>query len=239
MVLRLSVLLTVLVLAVTPALAADFTESGLTGSVQQEPSGRDVYCLTQNVDPNYLEAGTGVACGSGFGTTDNFYLRRFHLTDDHGINLPFTVMDVTFGIETSDLAWPIEVRIYSIPTGSPLLLANLTLLWVSNATAPPGDLYFVGPVPVGGTIDPSADDLVVEMFNPNGQDDFQFLYPGCNPLGETQPTYLYAPDCGLTEPTPTGQIGFPDAQWVLTVCGEDEVVATEDRAWTGVKSLYR
>jgi hypothetical protein len=74
-------------------------------------------------------------------------------------------------------------------------------------------------VPVTGTA-PAGSNLVVELDSPNLQNIGAFFFPGSNDLGQTAPTYLRSETCGLAEPTPTDDVGFPDMHLVMNVTGE-------------------
>ena len=76
-------------------------------------------------------------------------------------------------------------------------------------------------VPVTGAA-PAGSVLVVEVFTPEGQTAGNSFFIGSNPDGETGPSYLAAADCGVTEPTPTAAIGFPDMHIVMNVTGDTE-----------------
>ena len=45
------------------------------------------------------------------------------------------------------------------------------------------------------------------------------FFIGSNPDPETGPSYLSAADCGIPDPTPTGDLGFPDMHIVMNVNG--------------------
>ncbi len=57
----------------------------------------------------------------------------------------------------------------------------------------------------------------------------QQFFIGSNAVGQTAPSYLAAADCGVTEPTDTAAIGFPDMHIVMNVTGDataDETACT-------------
>ena len=61
---------------------------------------------------------------------------------------------------------------------------------------------------------PAGEDLVVEIFNPDGVGKFAF-WSGSNNSPQTGDTYLWAPPCGVSVWTTTQEIGFPDMHVIL------------------------
>ena len=64
----------------------------------------------------------------------------------------------------------------------------------------------MGPV-TGAILDPMGEDLVAAMYFPDTVDAYG-IWPGANSNGQTQPCYLSAVDCGISEPTAFADIGF-------------------------------
>jgi hypothetical protein len=159
-----------------------------------------------------------VSCNAGGLHTDNSYLRVFDLPT-FGINSAFNVTNVEIGIETAAGATgsqPATVNLYTLDGA--LSWANLTLIGTADIVVADQDLTILN-MPVEGTA-PAGSVLVVEFFTPNGQADGNSLFVGSNNLGQTDPTYLAAADCGVSEPTDTGSLGFPDMHLVMNVTGE-------------------
>ncbi|RLE27116.1 MAG: hypothetical protein DRJ61_17770 [Acidobacteria bacterium] len=82
----------------------------------------------------------------------------------------------------------------------------------------------------GSIVDPAVDHLVVEVFTPDGQATGESFYIGSNADGQTGPSYIAAASCGITEPTDTAAIGFPDMHIVMNVTGD--VLPVELMAFT-------
>jgi hypothetical protein len=78
-------------------------------------------------------------------------------------------------------------------------------------------------VPVTGTA-AAGSELVVEVFTPDGTAVGNLFFIGSNAAAETGPSYLRAADCGVTTPTTTAALGFPDMHIVLNVNGCEQVV---------------
>ena len=184
------------------------------------PVGGGVTAFTQNLDLNTITQSNSAACRNpSLGHAANSYIRRFDLDGAEGLSKPIEVRKVNYAIETASSgsgSQPVTVNIYSIPNGSSLLFANMTLIASVDSTINDTQLTWTSAA-ISGEIDPSAFDLVVEIFTPDGQNDGNFLYIGSNAGGQTAPTYLAAADCGVPEPTDTAQLGFPDMHLLMTV----------------------
>lgn len=174
--------------------------------------------LSQTTTQNIVEFNS-VSCNSG-AHTDNSYFRLFDLPA-----LGLRGMDVTsltIGVETASSGsgtQPAVVRLFSTQNDTPGI-DGLTLLVdspiaVGNQSLTLLDVALNTPVAV-----PDYSNLVVEVFTPNGQGAGNTFFIGSNSDGQTAPGYLLAPDCGVTTPTPTGDLGFPNMHMVLEVNGD-------------------
>jgi hypothetical protein len=180
--------------------------------------------ITQSNDTATITQFNSVSCNAGGLHTDNTYMRRFALNADHGIVGAFTVQSLDWAIESAAGAGgsqPVSVNLYSIPSGAALTFANLTPIGNSAINVNDAALAAIN-TPVNGVVaDPTTTDLVVEVFTPNGQAAGNSLFIGSNPNGQTAPGYLAAPDCGISEPTDTAAIGFPDMHIIMVVNGDE------------------
>ena len=180
----------------------------------------DAVTITHSASQTII-AGNSVSCNAGGLHSDNSYYRAFNLTD-FGITEDFDVTMVEIGIETATGAGgtqPITVYLYTsnpaFPGGFP---GSLTQIGTVDIDVP-DQAATIFQIPVTGTA-PAGSELVVEIFTPDGQTAGHTFFIGSNNLGETGPSYLLAADCGITVPTPTGSIGFPDMQIVMNVTGD-------------------
>src|SRR5581483_8479991 len=62
-------------------------------------------------------------------------------------------------------------------------------------------------------------ELVMEVMTPDGTVVGNLFFIGSNTDPETGTSYLSAADCGVPDPTPTGDLGFPDMHIVMNVNG--------------------
>src|SRR6185436_10087988 len=115
----------------------------------------------------------------------------------------------------------------AFPTGFP---GSLTLIGTSSVTVSDQTLTILN-VPVTGTA-AAGSELVVEVFTPDGTAAGNLIFIGSNSAGETGPSYLSAADCGITAPTMTSAIGFPEMQIVINVNGCQQLGSAPTCAFT-------
>jgi subtilisin family serine protease len=174
----------------------------------------DEVTITHSVSQEIIQFNS-VSCNSGAGNAENGFLRTFEL-EDFGITSDFNVTSVSFGVESATATQPISVKLYTLD--GEFVYDNMTLIGSTDTTLEAQELSMVT-VPVTGTA-PAGSNLVVELDSPNLQNIGAFFFPGSNDLGQTAPTYLRSETCGLAEPTPTDEVGFPDMHLVMNVTGE-------------------
>ena len=175
--------------------------------------------LSQTATQN-VTSFNSVSCNSGTLHTDNSYFRVFDLTAEGLQTLDITAL--TIGVEVASSPTPTQpaaVRLFSTTNDTPGI-DGLTLLLdspiaVSNQNLTLLDVPLNAPVTV-----PDYTNLVVELFTPDGQADGNSFFIGSNSDGQTAPAYLMAPDCGVTTPTPTGDLGFPNMHMIIEASGD-------------------
>jgi len=172
--------------------------------------------FTQSTSESVV-SGNSVSCNAGGLHTDNHYYRAFTLSD-YGLSPDFTVCAVEIGVEqafSSAGTQPIEVLLYNTNNVANL---NAGTLVGSVATTIPDQSLTLFVIPVGGVT--LTGQLTVEIFTPDGQGAGNSFFIGSNPNGQTAPSYLAAADCGVPNPTPTGNLGFPNMHIVMNVHGD-------------------
>lgn len=210
--------------------ALDPVDGGVAASPDAEPAppppdaGSTTLTLSQSTSETITPLNS-IACvqqdqnGNPVRHLDNSYYRVFDLAAA-GVDGDFSVSSVRFGLESANSpsgSQPAAVRLYSL-TGAfavanlePVANINLT---IANQSGTLIDQAIPGVVPVGSQ-------LVVELFTPASTADNQLMFAGSNAAGETAPSYLRAPACGLNEPTPFASVGagYPNVQLVMSVTG--------------------
>jgi hypothetical protein len=225
---RTTLIVVAALLAAVTVQAAEFSQNPHpTQPATGSPLGPDAPNITQSADPVSIVAGSVACSDSGTGTTtENHYLRRFFLNADHSIVGGYSVTSVDYGVESATVLTtgvPLNVSVYEIANGDALTFGNLTSLGSASTTIPDGTSLQAFNQPVTGFVDdPVGKDLVIDIWTPDGTVGPDFaLFIGSNDAGESQPSYLAAADCGITEPATTASIGYPNMHIVMTVNGDE------------------
>jgi hypothetical protein len=190
--------------------------------------------VTDSVDQFTVIGGNGVACANQETgeTTENFYCRSYDLDQIPEIAGEdfFYITCVELGVETnssnSDLI--AHCNIFRDTNGGVPWKINADLLLIESKdfTIPPGTSLEVFPIVFGEPVvfdmnDPDYPNVLVVEMNveaaPEGSGGG--VWPGSNDAGETEDSYFYAPDCGLTQYVTYESIGFPDVHLVNNVIG--------------------
>ncbi|MEL7058840.1 MAG: hypothetical protein AAGN46_02320 [Acidobacteriota bacterium] len=209
--------------------------SGLTGAAVSTPEGGSCGDVVMNHSTsNDIAPGNSVSCNSSmappFGHADNFYYRAYNPAD-FGVMGDFAVCEVVVGVESAtggaDTTQPITVNIYS-GTGFPAGFVpgtggmGFTAIGTMGVTINDADGLTLVTVPITGTV-PMGEELIIEVFTPDGQADGTFFFMGSNALGQADDSFLAADTCGISAPDTTASIGFPQMQIVLFASGDEQV----------------
>lgn len=191
--------------------------------------------LTQSLDPVTVDDG-GVACWDSTGGTysQNSFWRAYDLAD-FGVTGSFELSSVEYGQGSADDGKEITLNIH---TADNIDLSVATLTLVATAThisSSADDLSLISEA-ISGTV-PAGSIVVFEVSaGDSGVNVGETYFPGNNSAGENAPSYLSAADCGITSPTPVGDV-VPDAEfYVMNVIGE-EVLGVNDNL-SDVVSIY-
>jgi subtilisin-like proprotein convertase family protein len=170
--------------------------------------------LTQSTSQS-ITTGNSVSCNGDGLHTDNSYFRSFPLSAD------INVCEVQFGIESATGATgsqPVTVNLYTGTGAFPGTFPGSYTQIATSAISVPDQVATIFPAAISG-LALAGSNLVVEVFTPEGQTAGNSFFIGSNGSGESAPSYLQAAGCGVTTPTPTGAIGFPQMQIVMNVVG--------------------
>jgi subtilisin family serine protease len=199
---------------------------GSTGGASPTPTpgGSCPPTITESTSQE-ITAGNSVACSSdnGITTTENHYWRAFDMNTFTG-GLEYDVTSVSFGIEQATsgtgTGQQLTVNLYA-NHGAPFPGGD----WQSNLIASAGPLNIpdqsgtIFSQSITATVAAGTLELVMEITNPDGTAAGNAFFVGSNASAETGLSYLSAVDCGLNDPTPTGDIGFPNMHIVFNVNG--------------------
>jgi hypothetical protein len=186
------------------------------------------FCWTESVDNVTITPGIGIACAYNgtLYTADNQYWRRYNPLA-RGQTANFNVTSLTFGIEiaTAGLAattQPGTLKVFRDTTpGNPAPKASLIPLGseainIPNTTQGTFSFTFTTPIACNSN---GGDDIVICLEIPDGNAAQNKFFWGGNASGEATPTYISSTACGLPEPTPYSQIGFPANDMIFDLCG--------------------
>lgn len=175
--------------------------------------------VSHNVDNNLITAGNSISCNNGAHHTDNWYARGFNLAD-FGITQPFQVNSVRIGIESANAAsgsQVIMVNLYDGYTVTGSILAPGTLVGTASVNLANTSNSFTT-INVSGMINSGR--VVAELFTPDGRSIGNSFFIGSNALGQTGPSYIKAPACGVSSLTSLSSLGFPTMHQHIALNGE-------------------
>ena len=227
----------VLVLFTGAAMAAGtLTGSGMEANRYHdiiEPLGGSA-TITQNLDPDTIAAGGGIACGGAFGTTDTGTWRIYDLNGDHGLSGEVCLKNIAYGMESvsSDQVITLTAGCHSGQPDHPYVSAFIDLAYVTEVgtanEAIPGDgTANLAPfdTDIGGCCDADTEDLVVGLISPdcdaagdpNCPANSGQMFMGGNSGGQLHASFISAADCGIDNPFDLALLGFPDAHHLQVV----------------------
>lgn len=161
--------------------------------------------ITQNANPTDVEpVPENAICG--LVDESNFYLRRFALAADHGLQARVVVDSVDIGIARAGTVGRLPVTLFSVPRDAPLTYANMSAIGGGEMAVIGNEVQFVRNVRTPGVIEnPATHDLVVQIELPRGV--FEFLI-GTNSAPQSAPSYV-ASQCQVmpSEPTDWSTVG--------------------------------
>jgi hypothetical protein len=181
--------------------------------------------ITQNDDPCTIVDGTSVACAGAL-MVDTGWWRLFDLDADHGMSGEFCVNAIDYAIQQAvGDEQDTTARVYCLDDGQPFTIDALDLIWENSVPQPEVHLeFYTMEVPPGVCCDAGTQRMAVEMASDDCQETgtciFNFI--GHNDLGESSPTYISSPDCGIIDPVDLDDIGFPSSHLILVVHGADQ-----------------
>ena len=186
------------------------------------PGGSCPPFITQSTSTT-IEQGDSIACNNGFETTENHYWRAFDMGTFTG-GAEYDVSSIDMGVElavSSGGGNTVTVNIYA-NHGAPFPGGD----WQSNLVGTSGpinipdqQLTFPVNIPITANVAAGTLELVLEVITADGQGLGNEIFIGANSAAETGPSYISAADCGVTVPTPVGDLGFPNTHWVFNVNG--------------------
>lgn len=171
-------------------------------------------------------AGNSVACintGTGFVRENSFY-RAFDLSS-FGLKNDFEICQVQVGIQRAEAGsggeQPATLNLYTssepFPGGFP---DSLNLIGTTGVIQIADQAMTILTIPITGTA-PLGPELVVELFIPDGLANGNDFFIGTNAAGETGPSYVRGPECGIPSPVTLASLNFPNVHTVMNVVGDE------------------
>ena len=173
--------------------------------------GEPVAIVITHNQEDLIEAGYGVACPTG----DNLFARQFVMSD-FGITEEFTISSGKFGVQSAEVDMDITYNIWDVSAGFPAgHPGTSTLLGSEVVTVSAGEFYvqnvtFDTPV----VVPTSTTTILVEV----SKDAPEAFFLG-GTATKVDFSYLASVTCGVPEYTTATDIGFPDANYYMTVRG--------------------
>lgn len=169
-----------------------------------------------------IVAGNSTACfddKTGF-TRENTYWRAFDMNTFTG-SQAYDISSISLGVEQASgsgsfqdldvVLWTNNGAPFPGGTLEPLAIFFLTII---------NDSSFFVQIPLDQTTVPAGTlELVMEVNSPDGVANGNVFLIGSNSEGQTGPSYISEPDCGLPDPVDLASIGFPDMHIVFNVDG--------------------
>lgn len=175
--------------------------------------------LEQTQGDNVIATGLSLACSDPNGTKENSWYRLFALKD-FGIDKPFQISRVNFGVQTAIGEQRVKVSIgtYAGSAGSVELdMTKVDMLGLTTMSVPEGKQQVMQATFPGLTVQPDAN-LLVEIKS-EGIAEGAFFYLGATASPELMPGYLRSPGCGTSAPLMTSALGYSQTHLVISVSG--------------------
>jgi len=173
----------------------------------------------QQTDDMTIASHLSLACSDPNGTTENSWYRIFPLTD-MGVDKPFTVHRVNFGVQTAigDQRVKVSIGAYAGHPGSVELdPAKIDVLALTTIPVPAGTGQQLQANFPAITVPQSAN-LIVEIRS-EGYTDGRYFYLGATQAAEMIPGYLRAPTCNVPNPVMTSGLGYSQTHVIIAVSG--------------------
>ena len=204
---------------VTPPTPDNVGGAGTGESFDPDPFAVKRVRLEQTTGDNAVNAGLSLACSDGNGTKENSWYRVFALKD-FGVDKPFQVNRVNFGVQTAIGEQRVKVSIgtYDGAAGSVELdTSKVDLIGLTTIAVPEGKLQTLQANFPGIMVSPDAN-LVVEI-KTEGRGEGAFFYLGATTSPEMMPGYLRAPGCNAVNPLMTSALRYSQTHLLISVSG--------------------
>jgi hypothetical protein len=181
--------------------------------------------LAQTIDTTPVTQNSAACSHTSDGTTtENQYWRRYDFSD-YAVTSAANVTSVDVSVQQTMGAPNVTVTLYTTPhsvTVDTIDVGQLTQIGQASVASPANAALTSINVPVTGTIaDTVGTDLVVEVSTDDGSVDGTVFYIGSTPSAETHPSFISSASCGISAPTATANIGYPNMHIIQAVNIDD------------------
>lgn len=193
--------------------------AGTGESFESDPYPVKRVRLEQTSGDNAISAGLSLACSDPNGTKENSWYRIFALKD-FGVDRPFQVNRVNFGVQTAigDQRLKVSIGTYAGAAGSVEIdTTKIDMLGLTTIAVPEGKLEMMQ-ASFPGIMVPADGNLIVEI-KTEGRGDGAFFYLGATESPEMMPGYLRAPGCSTDKPLMTSALGYSQTHLLISVSG--------------------
>jgi hypothetical protein len=188
-------------------------------SFESDPYSVKRVRLEQTTGENALTPSLSLACSDVNGTKENSWYRIFALKD-FGVDKPFQVNRVNFGVQTAigDQRVKVSIGTYAGAAGSVELdTSKIDMLGLTTIAVPEAKLEMMQ-ANFPGIFVPADANLIVEIKS-EGRGDGAYFYLGATDSPEVIPGYLRSPGCNTTAPVMTSALGYSQTHLLISVSG--------------------
>ncbi len=200
--------------------------------------------LTHSTDNSYMETGS-VACGSTAynGTSHNVFYRSY-TPSNFGYSGDFNVLGSQFFISFQDasntnpthtITVSFSLSTDDFPAGSLVPLGSKSIDLTAADDGVLQEVYLDTPLTINAN-----DEIVISLDIPDTPEppNNYSVRAGINSDGQDAPSYLSSDDCGISVPTPTGDVGdFADHHFIIDLIGTDNLAVDSQELENNI-SLY-
>lgn len=156
---------------------------------------------------------------------ENSFYRAFDLFNFFNIYGDWVVQKIDFAVAkalSNNSSQEITLNFYSLSLYNyKIVLDSLTLLGSQKVNIPNNETQQIKSITLNSPINvPEGKTLVVEILVPDGIANQNILYIGSNSLGQSDITYIRAPNCYVQNPTNFAEVGYPDMMLIMNVYGD-------------------
>lgn len=189
--------------------------------VSGDGTGGDSAILAQTTDITPMVQNSVACSHTSDGTTAETQYWRRYAFGEYAVTTAANVTSVDVSVQQTMGAPNVTVTLYTSPhsvTVDTIDVGQLTRIGQATMASPANAALTSVNVPITGTVaDTVGTDLVVEVSTDDGSVDGTAFYIGSTSSAETHPGFISSASCGMSDPTPTADIGYPGMHIIQAV----------------------